>query len=706
MNITKVGGRVHSVLAVVCSLGLMLVSSPGHGQSTNWPGDRWPTANSPSVMAMDTVQLQAAETYSKQPNANFGAGFVTRGGVLVYSWHDSSDPSSLYEVKSVTQSLIGASVLGLAMDDGKIALSDFAQARMAGFGVPTAANAATGWLVAITIEQLATQSAGFGGGHGFCDLIFQPGNEWSDSLCGVNWLGDVLTTQFKQDLYVVATDRLFTPLGIDPSMLIWRNPRYRLPGRLPVDPGVSVSRRYLSSGISATPDALARFGLLYLREGAWRVKGTGSDQQILSKSFVQQVGMPRASISSLPLPVRNPEQYFNASSHYGLLWWNNGDGRLAGVPTDAYWAWGYQRDSLVIVIPSLDLVVVRTGGTWRQSLCPTDRSGLFCPDYGVLDEFILPIVASVDTGVTLTNAAPVVNAGLDGVADLATGGSIALTGSATDDGQPGPLSYAWSVVSGPAPAPMIFPPTSANTNVTFGAVGTYVLELSANDGAITAYDRVVVRVKNGLLAVPTVTISASPPVIAFGTTTTLTWSSTDADSCEASGAWTVTGSKPTSGWEVTAELTVDSTFSLACTGPGGTSPVQSVTVEVEAPPLPTDVNLTAQPATITTGSSATLTWTTTEAESCTASGGWSGSKSATGGSETVTPTTTTSYTLRCVGTTEDTATATVTVSAPPPPPPPPPPGGGGGGAVDWWLMAGLLALGARRRSRHPELARG
>jgi hypothetical protein len=610
----------------------------------------------------------------------------------VYSW---GDLSSLYEVKSVTvsligASLIGASLLGLAVDDGLLALSDSAETRMAGFGVPAAGNTATGWLGEITIEQLATQSSGFDTPHGYCDLIFRPGvTEWSYSACGVNWLADVLTTRYKKDLYDVANNRLFTPLGIDPSMLTWRNPRYRLPGRLEVDPGVRVTRRFLSSGIFATPNALARLGLLYLREGKWR-----GGQRILPQSFVQQVGVPQASI--LNLPVRNPAQYFDASRHFGLLWWNNGDGRLAGVPTDAYWAWGYLRDSLVFVIPSLDLVVVRTGASWLQSSCLTDRRDQFCPDYAVLDKFISPIVASV-MGVA-TNAAPVVDAGQDGVADLAppNNGIIALTGSATDDGPVGLLGYAWSVVSAPplAPAPTFSSPTSANTNATFGALGTYVLELSANDNEITAYDHVVVRVKDSRIAIPTATISASPLIIAEGTRTTLTWSSTDATSCVASGAWT--GSQLPSGSFITAELTTNSTFGLLCTGPGGDSALESVFVEVEAAPSPTNVNLTAQPASITTGSSATLTWTTTEAESCTASGGWTGSKSATGGSEIVTPATTTTYTLHCVGTTEDTAAATVTVSAPPPPPPPR--GGGGGGTIDWWLIAGLLALVARVRS--------
>lgn len=683
-------GRRHSVLAAVSSLGLLLVSNSGHGQSTNWPGDRWPTANDPSVMAMDVVQLQSAEDYSERPGPNTGAGFVTRGGVLVYSWGDLTPQ---YDVKSVTQAIVGTSLLGFAIDDGLLALSDFAQPLMVGFGVPAEANTATGWLPEITIEQLATESSGFDGTPGFCDLVFRPATEWAYSLCGVNWLGDVLTTTFQQDLFVVARDRLFTPLGIDSNMLIWRNPRYRLPIQLPVAPGVSVTRRFISSGIFATQDALARFGLLYLREGDWR------GQRVLSQSFVQEARVPRASIASLP--VRLPERFFNSASHFGLMWWNNGDGQIAGVPTDAYWAWGYQHDSLVVVIPSLDLVVVRTGRYWRQSACPATvvRDVDFCPDYGVLEDFLQPIVASVNTSVVLTNAAPVADAGADQVADLASGGTISLTGAATDDGLPGsPLGFAWSVVSGPAPAPTFTAPTAANTDVTFSALGTYVLELSADDSAITGYDHVTVTaVDSSLPSIPTVTISASPPLISAGTTTTLSWSSTNATSCEASGAWT--GTKATSGSEETAVLSVTSTFNLACTGPGGTSLIQSVTVEVEAPPPPTDVTLTAQPATIAPGGSATLTWTTVEAEQCTASGGWTGAKSFTGGSETVTPAATSTYTLRCVGTSEDTASATVTVSAPPPPPPPPGGGGGGGGGVtEWWLIAGLLALGARARS--------
>ena len=47
-----------------------------------------------------------------------------------------------------------------------------------------------------------------------------------------------------------------------------------------------------------------------------------------------------------------------AGAMCGLLWWNNGDAALAKVPRDAYWSWGLY-DSLIVVVPSLDLVAAR-----------------------------------------------------------------------------------------------------------------------------------------------------------------------------------------------------------------------------------------------------------------------------------------------------------------------------------------------------------
>lgn len=163
----------------------------------------------------------------------------------------------------------------------------------------------------------------------------------------------------------------------------------------------------------------------------------------------------------------------------------------------------------------------------------------------------------------------------------------------------------------------------------------------------------------------TLTVTASPGSVTAGQASTLNWSSTGADSCSASGAWT--GSKPTSGSQSTGPLDASRTYQLTCTGAGG-SQTRSASVAVESTtPAPT-LTLTASPTTIVAGANATLSWNSSNATTCTASGGWSGTKSLTG-SASVSPTTTTSYTLACTGaggSIERTATVTVTAAPPAP----------------------------------------
>jgi len=65
------------------------------------------------------------------------------------------------------------------------------------------------------------------------------------------------------------------------------------------------------------------------------------------------------------------------------------------------------------------------------------------------------------------------------------------------------------------------------------------------------------------------------------------------------------------------------------------------------PPVPV-VSLLVSPSTIDLGQSATISWSSSYATSCTASGDWSGSRS-TSGSETVSPVETSTYTISCSG---------------------------------------------------------
>jgi len=164
---------------------------------------------------------------------------------------------------------------------------------------------------------------------------------------------------------------------------------------------------------------------------------------------------------------------------------------------------------------------------------------------------------------------------------------------------------------------------------------------------------------------PTVNLAANPTLIIRGNSSTLSWSSTNATRCTASGGWI--GDKPTSG-TAPVSPTANTTYTLTCTGPGGSAQDSAaVTVNAAAP----TVSLNANPTSIFRGSSSTLSWSSTNATQCSASANpgssaWTGTKS-TSGSQSVSPTSTTLYTIACTGPGGSaSSSASVTVNTPAP----------------------------------------
>jgi hypothetical protein len=98
--------------------------------------------------------------------------------------------------------------------------------------------------------------------------------------------------------------------------------------------------------------------------------------------------------------------------------------------------------------------------------------------------------------------------------------------------------------------------------------GTYVLSVLAQVGPSANYGLYGLNLAPAPPA-PTVTFTASASSVASGQSATLTWSSTDATSCTASGAWN--GALTTAGSQSTGALTESSSFTLTCAGGGGTA---------------------------------------------------------------------------------------------------------------------------------------
>lgn len=168
-------------------------------------------------------------------------------------------------------------------------------------------------------------------------------------------------------------------------------------------------------------------------------------------------------------------------------------------------------------------------------------------------------------------------------------------------------------------------------------------------------------------AVTSLTLTAGPLSVAPGGRATLTWSTTNASSCAATGGWS--GPRPTSGSEQTPALMTTTTFTMNCAGATG-QVSRSATIEIAASATPA-LTFSADPTSVVAGGRTTLTWTSTGTTSCEAAGGWTGAR-ATAGSTTTGPLNATAdFMLNCSGPGGAvTRTVRVTVNALPPPPAP------------------------------------
>ena len=146
------------------------------------------------------------------------------------------------------------------------------------------------------------------------------------------------------------------------------------------------------------------------------------------------------------------------------------------------------------------------------------------------------------------------------------------------------------------------------------------------------------------VAAPVVTLTAAAPTIELGKAVALRWSATDAVACKASGAWS--GDQATQGAAESVPAAKGAkTFTLACTGPGGSG---RSSVKVSILPKP-QLTFSALASEVATGKGTTLRWRATDVTSCTASGAWSGEQKPSGSQSTGTLTNPSNdYTLRCV----------------------------------------------------------
>ena len=340
-------------------------------QSTYYPpAGQW-ARRTPAEAGMDAARLNEAVDFMKahetdsprrdfsdqeivngkllasMPTERTGSnGLVVRRGYIVAEWGDTQRPDPTY---SVAKSML-ATVAGIALDRGLIASVDDPVGRIVkdgGYDSPQ--NSRVTWRHHLQQEsewegELWGKNANFIGAEAFGRAerkpraIQPPGAYYEYNDVRMNRFALSLLRVFKKQIPDVFRDEVMNPIGASTTWkwVPYTNAYVDIDGRRMAS--VAGGTRW-GGGMWINSYDMARFGLLWLRNGKW------GDRQIVSPAYVKMATTPSR---------HGPD--------YGFLWWlNTRQGLWPGSPADAYRAVG-QGGNIIFVSPSHDLVVV-----WRWS---------------------------------------------------------------------------------------------------------------------------------------------------------------------------------------------------------------------------------------------------------------------------------------------------------------------------------------------------
>lgn len=292
-------------------------SETGFSDGLNWPGEEWEVGD-PESVGIDTDAMEELRAYLFRKAHNTQALVVIKDGLLVGEWYtEGKDKDSLVTSWSIAKSVLSAMV-GVGLRENILSLED-----SVGETVP---EWSTGPNKDVTIRNLLEMRSGLDANwsnpNGVYSVItdqleysltrqveWTPGQTFhyvnEDSMV----LGEVVSKSFGEDFQTIAEREVLSPIGLQGDW--WKD---------------SDDHTLSYCCIDSTARALARFGLLYSRNGAWK------GQQIVPESFLKE---STTGISN--------------DGYYGMLWWTYGS---------VYAALGYDGQYLY-VYPEHDLVVAR-----------------------------------------------------------------------------------------------------------------------------------------------------------------------------------------------------------------------------------------------------------------------------------------------------------------------------------------------------------
>lgn len=322
--------QYQTVIPLLLLVGLIF-SACALAAKPSYPGQTWQTVTTPEALGWSSEKLKLAQAYSESIGSE--AVMLIVDGEILAEWGDTTRK---IEVRSIMKPLMNA-LYGIAVQEGKINI----QSTLAELNIDDKAPSLTPAEKGARIVDLLKARSGVYHLSGadtpaMREGMPERGSHPPDTFWYYhNWdfcaLGGIYERTTHSSLFGDFDRLIAKPLGMEDFTL-------------------TDTSTYLGSSESVFPwysfrlsaRDLARFGLLYLRQGQWQ--GT----QIIPPQWIDDSIKPYSDASDW------------GRGGYGMLWWVTLKGRLfpkVEISGNAFAGTGYGGDYLVI-IPDLDLVVV------------------------------------------------------------------------------------------------------------------------------------------------------------------------------------------------------------------------------------------------------------------------------------------------------------------------------------------------------------
>lgn len=302
------------------------------------PDDGW-AVGAPEDHGMDPAALEALREYTFAEGRNTQGVVVVRHGVIVAEWYAPSRDAASYAASWSIGKSVASALIGIAIDEGLIdgvdvPLTDYypswAGTEREQITLRHVLQQATGlqWDETYDVESRDTSD--------IIQLVLletpqldyvleRPQAVEADTTFNYSSGNSLLLSGILEQATGAPADeyaqaRLFEPLGIEGAQW-WRD---------------TAGTTLTYCCVDMRTRDFARFGQLFLDRGAHE------GEQIVPEAWIDE------SLSPSP-----------AFDGYGYQWWLDGN-RDASLPADAFAAHGHDGQH-ILVVPSLDLVVVRNG---------------------------------------------------------------------------------------------------------------------------------------------------------------------------------------------------------------------------------------------------------------------------------------------------------------------------------------------------------